>query len=67
MLALPVTLERVQPVSWRHIQVFQARSQINVLKFSRGSISDVRGKAFRASAEEKVTRALVGERFDHHP
>jgi hypothetical protein len=42
VLPLPMTLERVEPITWRDLQVVQPRSQVDILQLTRCPLGDIR-------------------------
>ena len=65
VLALPIILQRVQPISWWHSEVVKLRCQIHVLQFPDSTSRDVCWESFGLPIEEQIACAAVGKRLDH--
>src|SRR5665811_763125 len=65
MLPFAVTLQAMQPIAGRLLQVLQTRSQVQILQSAPGSSRQVRLKPFRLSGGVQLLRALVRKRLDH--
>ena len=65
VLPLPVTLERVEPITWRDLQVVQPRSQVDILQFARRPPGDTRWEPLRPFRGVQFLGTPVRERLDH--
>jgi hypothetical protein len=65
VLPLPMTIERVEPITWRDLQVVQPRSQVDILQLTRCPLGDIRWEPFRPARDVQLLGAPVRERLDH--
>jgi hypothetical protein len=42
VLPFSITLKRMEPIAWRHLQIVQASGQIDVFQPTNGSFDDIR-------------------------
>ncbi|HVX41977.1 MAG TPA: hypothetical protein VHB25_20615 [Gemmatimonadaceae bacterium] len=65
MLALPISLERVQAIARRDLEVVQRGGQMHVLEFADRAGSAVRRESLRCAGGEELFRPAIGEGPDH--
>jgi hypothetical protein len=67
ILALSISRKRMEPVTGRHSEVIEARSEINILELSSGSLCHVSWHAFPFARGVEFLSTPVCERLDHWP
>lgn len=65
VLSFPITLESMQSIAWRHLEITQACCPIQILQAADRSPYDIGRQAFRFAAEEYHLRFFVGKCFNH--
>jgi len=65
VLSFPVTLESMQPVAWRNLEITQACCPIQILKAADSSAYDMGRQAFRFAVKENHAGFFVGKSFNH--
>ena len=65
VLALTISLERLQSVRGRQSKIFQTRSGVELRKTHRRAATDFRRETPRTPCREESLRLCIGERLNH--
>ena len=65
ILAPSISRKRMEPVARWHSEIIEARSEINILELSSGSLCDVSRNAFPFARGVELLSTPVRERLDH--
>jgi hypothetical protein len=65
VLALAITLERVQSIAGRDLKVVERRSEVNILELAHGTRLNVAWEPLRRPGGKEILSPAIGERFDH--
>lgn len=63
-LAFAISLECVEAIAGRHLQVVRTRGEVDILQFACRASGDVRGQPLRRPRDEQFPGTLVRERLD---
>ena len=65
VLACPVTLQRVQPITWRHLKVGEPHGDMHEFQLAEGATCQFVGDAPPTPRAEEFLRAPIREGLDH--